>query len=148
MGTNASPSVEFLGRADTTSAPQEFPLYTAAVAAGFPSAADDYVQERLDLNRALIQHPDATYFARASGDSMRDAGIHDGDILVVDCAVDPRDGHVAVVAIDGELTVKRLKEDGGALYLVPANPAYSPIKVSPEADIRIWGVVTYAVHKV
>lgn len=129
-------------------APVKLPLYEASVPAGFAALTEDYIEKALDLNEHCIRNPTATYFARACGDSMRDAGIHDGDILVVDCALEPRDGQVAVVALDGELTVKRLKESGGALYLVPANPKYSPVKVTPEADIRIWGVVTYVVHKV
>ena len=84
---------------------------------------------------------------RASGDSMRDAGIHSGDILVVDRALEPTHGRVVIAALDGELTVKRLRHTGGRLFLVPENPDYAPLEVSPEASFEIWGVVTFVIHR-
>jgi DNA polymerase V len=123
------------------------PLYLAPVQAGFPSPADDYIDRKLDLNDHLIKHPAATFFLRATGESMRDAGISPGDILVVDRAVEARHGHVVVAALDGELTVKRLRRTDGRLFLVPDNPDFAPLEISPDASLTIWGVVTYIIHK-
>lgn len=123
------------------------PLYSAHVSAGFPSPAEDYIDRKLDLNEHLVRNPAATFFVRVSGDSMRDAGIHSGDILVVDRSVEPRDGAIVIAALDGELTVKRLRVRNGGLQLVPDNPDYPPIAISPEADLTVWGVVTFIIHK-
>ena len=124
------------------------PLYLAPVSAGFPSPAEDYLDKALDLNELLIAHPAATFYVRASGDSMRDAGIHSGDILGVDRAVEPTHGRVVIAALNGELTVKRLRHTGGRLFLVPENPDYAPLEVSPEASFAIWGVVTFVIHRI
>jgi len=124
------------------------PLYLASVAAGFPSPADDFIDKKLDLNEFLINHPAATFFVRVSGDSMRDAGLNDGDILVVDRALDPGGGKIVVAALDGELTVKRIRKQNGKLFLAPENPEFEPIEVGEEACFEIWGVVTYVIHKV
>jgi len=123
------------------------PLYLSPVAAGFPSPAEDYIDKRLDLNEHLIRHPAATFFVRVAGDSMRDAGVADGDILIVDRALEPKNGSIVVAALDGELTVKRLRREGGRLFLVPENPDYAPIEVPAEASLMVWGVVTYIIHK-
>lgn len=123
------------------------PLYLAQVAAGFPSPAEDYIDKKLDLNEHLIRNPAATFFVRAAGDSMRDAGISAGDILVVDRSLEPRDGAIVIAALDGELTVKRLRKKGEGLFLVPDNPDYPAIAVGPDADLTVWGVVTYVIHK-
>ena len=125
----------------------ELPLFESTVSAGFPSPADDYEELRLDLNQHLIQHPSATFYARARGHSMRDAGIHDGDILVVDRAVRPKDDDVAVCVVNGEFTVKRIRIQDGQMFLQPANPDYKPLRITESHDFRIWGVVTYVVHK-
>lgn len=127
--------------------PLELPLFLSPVAAGFPSPADDYIDQSLDLNEHLVAHPAATFFVRACGDSMRGAGIHDKDILVVDRALDPKNGDVVIAALDGELTVKRISNKGGRVWLLPENPDYEPLEVGPEASFEIWGVVTYAIHK-
>ncbi|WP_461210331.1 LexA family protein [Desulfocurvus sp. DL9XJH121] len=124
------------------------PLYLAAVAAGFPSPADDYVDRPLDLNEHLVAHPAATFFVRACGDSMLGAGIHHGDELVVDRALTARDGDVVIAALNGELTVKRIRRRDGAVWLLPENPAYRPLRVDEGADFELWGVVTYVLHKV
>ena len=124
----------------------EIPLYGVGVSAGFPSPADDYIEQKLDLNRYLIQRPSATFFVRASGDSMIGAGIHDGDILVVDRSLEAKDGKVVVVALDGELTVKRLHQAKGKLQLMPENPKYQPITVKDFSDLHVWGVVTNVIH--
>ena len=123
------------------------PLYLATVPAGFPSPAEDYIDKKLDLNEQLIKHPSATFFVRVEGDSMRDAGIGSGDILVVDRAVEPQNGHIVIAALDGELTVKRLRRQDGRLFLMPDNPEYAPVEISPEASFEVWGVVTYIIHK-
>jgi len=117
------------------------------VAAGFPSPADDYIDQTLDLNEHLVAHPTATFFVRASGDSMLGAGIHNKDILVVDRALDPKNGDVVIAALDGELTVKRISNKGGRVWLLPENPEYKPLEVGPETCFEIWGVVTYVIHK-
>ena len=124
------------------------PLFGHRVAAGFPSPADDYVEDRLDLNELLIQHQEATYFLRVTGDSMVGAGIHPGDLLVVDRAIPAQDGHVVVAAVNGELTVKRLRQVGGMPELHPENPAYPVIRFKEGQELRIWGVVTSTVHSV
>lgn len=123
------------------------PLYLATVSAGFPSPAEDYIDKKLDLNEHLVRHPAATFFVRVDGDSMRDAGVGSGDILVVDRAVEAREGHIVIAALDGELTVKRLRCRDGRLYLAPENPDYAAVEVSPEASFEVWGVVTYIIHK-
>jgi DNA polymerase V len=123
------------------------PLYTA-VSAGFPSPADDYIDGGLDLNEYLIRHPAATFFVRANGDSMVDAGIHHGDLLVVDRALEPLDRAVVIAALNGELVVKRIRRSGGRVYLMPDNRSYNPIEVTEEMDAMIWGVVTAVIHQV
>ena len=122
------------------------PLFLGRLAAGFASPADDYIEGRLDLNRHLIKHPAATFFVRVSGDSMIEAGIHHGDLLVVDRSLDAVDGHVIVAALDGELTVKRLFKRGEILRLLPANPAYHPIEILTQQTIEIFGVVTNVIQ--
>lgn len=128
------------------SAPVACPLLLTRVAAGFPSPADDYLDRPLDITEHLVRHPEATFFLRAQGQSMTGAGIHDGDLLVVDRAVEPVHNKVAIVAVDGELTVKRLHLRGGRVVLLPENPDYDPLDVTGRDDVHVWGVVTYVVH--
>lgn len=127
--------------------PRPLPLYLSAISAGFPSPAEDYVDKRLDLNEHLIRNPAATFFVRVEGDSMRDAGIASGDILIVDRATETRNGSIIVAALDGELTVKRICKKHGRLFLLPENPDYESIEINPEASFQVWGVVTYIIHK-
>lgn len=127
---------------------QELPLFTARISAGFPSPADDYIDRKLDLNEYLIKHPAATFFVRVEGESMIDAGIHSGDILIVDRALEPADHKVVIAVLNGELTVKRIKKTKGKLCLMPENRAYRPIEVTPEMNLEIWGVVTHVIHTV
>ena len=122
------------------------PLFLASVSAGFPSPAEDYIEGRLDLNRHLIKHPAATFFVRVAGDSMIGAGIHPGDILVVDRALEPQDTNVVIAVIDGELTVKRISQRHGKLFLVPDNQAYQPLEILEEMEFEVWGVVTSVIH--
>jgi DNA polymerase V len=127
---------------------ESFPLLLTHVAAGFPSPADDYVEQKLDLNEHLVQHPAATFFVRVEGNSMVDAGIQSGDILIVDRAVPVSNGAVVVAHTHGEFTVKRVEQRGNQMYLVPANKNYPPLLVTSEMDVEIWGVVVYVIHKV
>ncbi|MCE3000986.1 MAG: LexA family protein [Betaproteobacteria bacterium] len=122
------------------------PLCAGRVAAGFPSPATDHLDRRLDLNEHLLLHPQATFFMRVKGDSMIGAGIHDGDLLIVDRSLEATSGRVVVAALDGELTVKRLRRRRGRVVLQPENPAYPEIPVSEEHSLDIWGVVAYVVH--
>lgn len=124
------------------------PLFASRVPAGFPSPADDYVDQRLDLNTHLVEHPAATFFTRVSGHSMRGAGIHDGDLLIVDRALEPQDGRIVIAAINGELTVKRLQLRKSGTWLVPEHPDYKPLKITEGLDCVIWGVVTRVIHAV
>ncbi len=125
----------------------EIALYSGKVAAGFPSPADDYVEKTLDLNELLIQKPAATFFVRAEGESMLGAGIHPNDILVVDRSIKPVIGKVVICALNGELTVKRLKQiNKDGLVLGAENPAYSDIVVKDDIELVIWGVVTNVIH--
>ncbi len=122
------------------------PLFSGKVAAGFPSPADDSIEKTLDLNDLLIQKPAATFFVRAEGESMLGAGIHPNDILVVDRSIDPVVGKVVICALDGELTVKRLKKMGSEIVLGAENPAYSDIIMHEDVELIIWGVVTNVIH--
>lgn len=124
------------------------PLFGHKIMAGFPSPADDYVEDRIDLNQHLIRHKEATFFLRVKGESMLGAGIHDGDLLIVDRALDPTDGKIVIAVLDGELTVKRLERRKGIIRLVPENPAFPAIEVKSEQDLVIWGVVTHVIHGV
>jgi len=124
----------------------EIPLFSGKVAAGFPSPADDYIEKTLDLNDLLIQKPAATFFVRAEGESMLGAGIHPNDILVVDRSIEAVVGKVVICALNGELTVKRLKSIGKEIVLGAENPTYQDITVQEEVDLVIWGVVTNVIH--
>jgi DNA polymerase V len=126
---------------------QGLPLFLEPAAAGFPSPAGDYIECRLDLNEHLIKHPSATFFVRVAGDSMTGAGIHDGDILIVDRSLEPESGSVVVAAVNGELTVKRLFKSNGRCMLKPENDAFSCVDIPEQADVHIWGVATSVIHK-
>lgn len=123
------------------------PLPVVHAPAGFPSPAEDSIDQRLDLNEHLIRNPASTYFVRVEGDSMRGAGIAHGDLLVVDRAIEPRPGHVVVAAVDGALTVKRLKRRGAQWVLAPENQGYEAIPLTPENGAEIWGVATSVIHR-
>jgi DNA polymerase V len=123
------------------------PLFISAIQAGFPSPADDYIEKALDLNELVIQRPAATFYVRVQGDSMQNAGIFSGDILVVDRSLTAQNKNIIVAVLEGEFTVKRLVFQTDGMYLFAENPAYSPIKLNPEACFEVWGVVTYVIHK-
>ncbi|HDP55228.1 MAG TPA: translesion error-prone DNA polymerase V autoproteolytic subunit [Bacteroidetes bacterium] len=124
----------------------KLPLVETFINAGFPSPADDYLEAKLDLNQLLIQNPSSTFFARVRGNSMVDAGIHDGDILIIDKSLEPKQTSVLVCFIDGEFTVKKVQKKNGDFYLMPQNKEFSPIKVDKGSDFRLWGVVTHCIH--
>lgn len=127
-------------------APVRCPLFSSKVQAGFPSPADDHIEQYLDLNTHLIKHPAATFFVIANGDSMRDAGIRSGDLLLVDRALDATHQKIVVAALNGELTVKRLHLEHNQVRLVPAHPDYPIIEITEAHDFLIWGVVTHVIH--
>ncbi len=130
------------------SEPMPLPLFLCPVEAGFPSPAEAYIEDQLDLSQHLVKRPNATYFARVVGDSMIEAGIHSGDLLVIDRALEATDGKIVIAAVNGELTVKRLRIRGKQWFLIPENPNYPEILVTEAMDFHIWGVVTNVVHKV
>ncbi len=125
---------------------QELP-FAKNISAGFPSPADDYMDMSLDLNKELIRNPNATFYGRVKGNSMRDIGILNGDVLVIDRSLDPVNDAVAVCFIDGEFTVKRVHVEGGNCFLLPENPEFDPIPVGEDNDFMIWGIVTYVIKK-
>ncbi len=122
------------------------PVGAGKAAAGFPSPATDHIDQCLDLTEYLVLHPEATFFLRVKGDSMTGAGIHHGDLLIVDRSLEPASGRVVVAALNGELTVKRLQRSRGRITLQAENPAYPDIAVSDGHDLQIWGVVAHVVH--
>lgn len=123
------------------------PLFAESVSAGFPSPAQDYVEQELDLNQLCIRHPCATYFVRVQGDSMLEAGIHPGDILVVDRSLQPVHGQIVIAGFHGELTVKRL-ELVPRVRLVPCNHNYPPLEIPEGSELEVMGVVTHAVRNI
>ena len=131
---------------DNHTAPVRF--YDIGISAGFPSPAQDYEEPRLHLNDLLIKNPDTTFLAKASGDSMIDAGINDGDMLVVDRGLTNYRDKVVIACINGEFTVKRYKIERGRPVLKPQNPNYSDIHFTEYDEITVWGVVTSVIHPV
>lgn len=125
----------------------ELPLFETGISAGFPSPADDYIEDRIDLNAELIRNPSSTFFGRVNGDSMINAGIGDGDLIVIDKSIEPKDGSIVVCVIDGEFTVKRFQNNNGEILLFPENKKYKTIKITNENDFRVWGTVTYTIKK-
>ena len=127
--------------------PLALTLFASPVCAGFPSPADDYVAATLDLNEHLIAHKEATFFLRATGQSMIGAGIHDGDLLVVDRSLAPGHRSVVIAVVDGEFTVKRLYKRAGRIRLLAENPDYAPIEFADGQELQVWGVVTNVIHR-
>lgn len=129
-----------------TSIPLALPYADEGIRAGFPSPAQDYINESIDLNRDLIDHPVATFYGRVTGDSMIEEGIETDDLLVIDRALEPENGDLAVCCLDGEFTLKRINiRPNGDIFLMPSNPAYRPIPVTEGHELVIWGVVTYII---
>lgn len=117
------------------------------IVAGFPSPAEDYLEAMLDLNKALIKNPSSTFYGRVKGVSMKDAGVDNGDLLVIDKSLAYRNNALAVCYLNGEFTLKRIKVEGDTLILMPANSDYQPIEVKKDADFAVWGIVTYVIKK-
>ena len=123
------------------------PLVTAIVDAGFPSPADDHLERSIDLNEELIRNKAATFCVRVQGESMRDAGIHAGDVLVVDRSLTPSDKQIVIAMIDGDFTVKRFRKWGEKVFLEAANADFPSIQIGENQELVIWGAVTYIIHK-
>ena len=124
----------------------ELPL-VMGIAAGFPSPAADYLESTIDLNKELIRNPSSTFFGRVKGLSMKDAGIAEDDILIIDKSIIPHSGMIAVCFLDGEFTLKRIYIENNSVTLQPANSEFRPITVNEQNDFTIWGIVTYVIKK-
>ena len=122
------------------------PLLNDSVSAGFPSPADDYTEENIDLNEHLISNPFSTFFLRVKGDSMINAGIKDKDLIIVDKSLTARPGNIIIAMIDGEFTIKRLSIKNNELYLKAENHNYPDFRFKNHIDVQIWGVVIYSIH--
>ncbi|MDD2530235.1 MAG: translesion error-prone DNA polymerase V autoproteolytic subunit [Bacteroidales bacterium] len=143
MGAKKEISVEIIPMNNSTVL--ERPMFPFGLSAGFPSPAMDFEEIGIDLNKHIIKHPYSTYFGRVSGDSMKDSGINDGDLLVIDKSIDFVDNKIVVCFIDGEFTLKRFRKDKDGAWLLPSNEKYSPIRVNDENEFIIWGVVTFVI---
>jgi DNA polymerase V len=126
----------------------EIPLFSSAISAGFPSPAENYLDEAINLQQFLIKNAAATYLLRVRGNSMCDANISEGDILIVDRSVKPGVGQIIIGLLDNEFTVKRLIKKNNQYYLQPENPAYPVIPLPDESQFQVWGVVTWCIHKI
>lgn len=127
---------------------RELPFITSGIKAGFPSPAADFDETRISLDKALVKNIDTTFYAKANGQSMKGAGIDDGDIMVIDRSIEPINNKIAVCLIDGEFTVKRIKKTKEELLLMPENSDFQPIKINEDNQLVIWGIVTYVIKKV
>tara|TARA_B100001939_G_scaffold185144_1_gene159445 strand:+ start:210 stop:641 length:432 start_codon:yes stop_codon:yes gene_type:complete len=123
-------------------------LIEQGISAGFPSPADDFKEIRISLDKELVKNPEATFYARVSGESMIEAGLDDGDLLVIDRSQDPKNGKIAICLVDGEFTVKRIKKEKNKFYLIPENKKYKPIELNEDNELIIWGLVTHVIKKV
>lgn len=123
------------------------PVFQSRIKAGFPSPADDYIEKTLDFNELLVKRPAATFCMRVSGDSMINAGIIEGDILVVDRSIRPKNNQIVIAVLDGELTVKRLLTGPDGPTLMAENEEYPPLKINALQSFEVWGVVTFIIHK-
>lgn len=137
-----------LCRADCSSA-LELPYADGGIKAGFPSPAQDYLTNSIDLNKELVHHAESTFYARVDGHSLMDAGIDDGDLVVIDKSLDAKNGDYVAAFIDGEFTLKRFEidEPRHCAWLVPANKDFKPIKVTEDNNFQVWGVITYCIKK-
>ena len=131
---------------DSTTKRFRIPLLNDSVSAGFPSPADDYTEENIDLNEHLISHPFSTFFLRVKGDSMINAGIKDKDLIIVDKSLIAKPGNIIIAMIDGEFTIKRLSIKNDELYLKAENNNYPDFRFKNHIDVQIWGVVIYSIH--
>ena len=125
----------------------ELPFFDTRIQAGFPSPAEDHMEQRLDLNSLVIENPGATFFVRVAGESMKDVGIDDGDVLVVDRSIEKWENRIVVAVIDSEFTIKRFTKKNGFVVLEAENSEYPSIKITPETDFSVWGVVCWTLKK-
>ena len=133
--------------ADTTNS-VSIPFCESIISAGFPSSAENFIERSLDINDLLIKHPTSTFYIRVIGDSMINAGINTGDILVVDRALTLTNNKIAVVRINNEFAVKRISFTNDTIHLIAENDKYAPIEINNEMDFELWGIVTYVIHRV
>lgn len=126
----------------------KIPLFNGGISAGFPSPAQDFLDESIDLNKELINNSAATFYGKVKGDSMIDAGINNGDLLIIDKSLEPSNNKIAVCYLDGEFTVKRLKIEKKSILLMAENKNYKPIKITEDNEFLIWGIVTYVIKNV
>lgn len=126
----------------------ELPFIGDGISAGFPSPALDFIDISIDLNKHLVKHPSATFYGRVKGVSLKNAGIDNGDLLIIDRSIEPTNGKIAVCYIDGEFTAKRIKISKNEIWLIPENENYQPIRVTEENDFLIWGIVTHVIKDV
>ncbi len=126
----------------------DIPFYQSNVPAGFPSPAENFMDLDLNLQEYLVQHPSATFCVRVTGDSMQNAGILSGDVMVVDRALEPKNNTIVLAVLDGEFTVKRIQKKGEDLFLKPENKDFKAIQITEEMNFQVWGVVTHIIHKV
>ena len=124
----------------------KIPLFVDKVFAGFPSPAENHIEKELDLHELLVDNPSSTFIVRATGNSMVEAGIHSGDLMVVDKSIKPENGSIIIASINGEFTVKKIEQKNNELYLVPANKNYNKIKINEFDDFEVWGVITHTIH--
>ncbi|MEO0044971.1 MAG: Protein UmuD [Bacteroidota bacterium] len=124
------------------------PYFEGGIKAGFPSPAADFEGSQISLDKVLVKNFEATFYAKADGTSMIGAGIDDGDIMVIDRSIEPTDGKIGVCLIDGEFTVKRIKVEKDALYLMPENDSFQPLKIEEGNKLFVWGIVTYVIKSV
>ncbi|MCF8369871.1 MAG: translesion error-prone DNA polymerase V autoproteolytic subunit [Bacteroidales bacterium] len=123
------------------------PLFSTQVPAGFPSPAEDFMEKRLDLNDYLVKNKASTFLVKVHGHSMKGAGIFDGDVVVVDRALEASTGKIILGVLNGEFTIKRLLKKKNKLFLAPENEDFTPVEITPETDFRVWGIVTFVLHK-
>jgi len=141
-------SAQIIGPALMTHEIIKCPVFASPVKAGFPSPAEDFIEERLDLNEKCIKHPAATFFVRVSGSSMLNAGIRNNDLLIVDRSIEPSNNKVVIAVINGDFTVKRVETINKKVFLMPENKNFKPIEITEDMDCKIWGVVTHVIHSV
>lgn len=130
-----------------TSIPLPLVLFDSPVMAGFPSPAADHAQQRIDLNDHLLLHREASFLFRVRGNSMIGVGIFDGDTIIVDRSIDAKHNHIVLAVIDDDFTIKRLYKRGKVIRLIAENPEFEPIVLKEGQELRIWGVVTFNLHK-
>lgn len=147
MSENRQPTGDLTICSIDTSTSLSLPYADGGIKAGFPSPAQDRLNETIDLNSEIVNHPASTFYGRVTGDSMIEEGIDDGDILVIDRSLEPLNGDLAVCCIDGEFTVKRLKVERHRVLLLPSNRNYRPIEVKEDDDFTVWGIVTHTIKK-